>query len=66
VATLYEYKFKKLELKTGFFSMKPDHDYHEIIKEHAEDGWRFVQIFAPSTSAHPNSSYFELVFEREK
>ena len=63
---MYEYKFERIELRTGFLAMKPEADYHEVIKNHAEDGWRFVQIFAPITSAHPNASYFELIFEREK
>ena len=63
---MYEYKFARVELKTGFLAMKPKADYQHIINEHAEDGWRFVQIFAPNISAHPNPSYFELIFERVK
>ena len=63
---MYEYKFERLKLKIGFFEMKPSEDYQAIIREHAEDGWRLLQIFAPVTSAHPNASYFELIFEREK
>ena len=63
---MYEYKFERIELKTGFLAMKPDSDYHKMIEERAEEGWRFVQIFAPATSAHPNASYFELIFERKK
>ncbi|MUV37771.1 uncharacterized protein JNUCC1_01577 [Lentibacillus sp. JNUCC-1] len=60
---MYEYKFEKVELK-GFFT-KPQEDHHEIIREHAKDGWRLVQIFAPSTSSYGMASYFELIFERE-
>ena len=63
---MYEYKFEKLELKTGFWEMKPSVDYHAVIKKYTAEGWRFLQIFAPATSAHPNSSYFELIFERQK
>ena len=42
-----EYIFVKLE--PGFFSGNPKGDYKEIIKEHAREGWRLVQIFAPGT-----------------
>jgi len=63
---MYEYKFLRVDLKTGFLSRKPTKDHHNIIQEHAEEGWRFIQIFAPAMSAHPNSSYFELIFERER
>lgn len=63
---MYEYKFIKLDLKTGFLNMKPKVDYHKVIEEHAADGWRLVQIFAPEVSAHGNSSYFELIFEKRK
>ena len=63
---MFEYKFEKLELKTGFWQMKPSRDYHAIIKKRADEGWRFLQVFAPAMSAHPNPSYLELIFERAK
>ncbi len=63
---MYEYEFERLELKTGFWAMKCGADYHGVIRKRAEEGWRFVQIFAPTMSAHPNSSYFELIFEKAK
>lgn len=63
---MYEYKFIKLDLKTGFLNMKPKADYHGIIEQHAAEGWRLVQIFAPMVSAHGNSSYYELIFEKQK
>lgn len=63
---MYEYKFVKVPLKTGFLKIKPRTDYHAIISEHTQQGWRFVQIFAPVVSFHSNSSYFEIIFEREK
>ncbi|WP_240374947.1 DUF4177 domain-containing protein [Bacillus piscicola] len=61
---MYEYKFEKVDLKGGF-RMKPKEDYHDIIREHAKDGWRLVQIFAPGTSSYGLASYFELIFERK-
>ncbi|MHC5181468.1 MAG: DUF4177 domain-containing protein [Planctomycetota bacterium] len=60
----YEYKFEKLKLKGAWFTTKPEQDYHDIIAQHAEDGWRFVQIFAPATSGYGSATYFELIFER--
>ena len=59
----YEYKFYKIKVN-GVFVMKPKEDYHDIIAQHAKDGWRFVQIFAPATSGYGHASYFELIFER--
>jgi len=52
-------EFKKL-------SSKPNEDYREVIKNHAKQGWRFVQIFSPdfATSGVAVGSYYELIFER--
>lgn len=64
---MYEYKFIKVELKTPGL-LKPAEakkDYHEIIREHAEEGWRFVQIFAPGTAIQGVAAYFELIFEKK-
>jgi hypothetical protein len=61
---MYENSFVRLNL--GFFSGKPDRDYHEIIKQHSAEGWRLVQIFDPGTGIYGAAKYFELVFEREK
>ncbi|MBC8236143.1 DUF4177 domain-containing protein [bacterium] len=60
----YEYKFMKIEMKSGFWTDTPKQEYHEIINEQASDGWRFVQIFAPATSGYGSAAYFELIFER--
>ena len=59
----YEYKFKRIEMKRGFIENRPKQQYHSIITQYAEDGWRFVQIFAPATKGG-SASYFELIFER--
>ena len=64
---MYENKFIKVELKTTGL-LKPaetKEDYHKIIKEHAEEGWRFVQIFAPGTAIQGVAAYFELIFEKK-
>lgn len=59
---MYEYKFIKVELSN--WTSKPQDDYQDIIIDHAKQGWRFVQIFAPSTRGYGSAAYFELIFER--
>jgi len=63
--SMFEYKFIKVELK-GFAKLKPQENYQQLIKTHAADGWRLVQIFAPSTVGYGLAEYFELIFERQK
>jgi len=48
---MYEYKFVKIELKSDLLRMKPKKDYQQVINNHAKQGWRFKQIFDPSTTA---------------
>jgi hypothetical protein len=66
---MYIYRFVKVDLD-GFFILerKPKENHHQIIREHAEKGWRLVQIFAPSVSTISGGTpnYFELIFERKK
>lgn len=59
---MYEYKF--VQVKLSRWNNAPIEDYHEMIEEHAKDGWRFVQVFAPVTSGTGYSSFFELIFEK--
>lgn len=59
---MYEYKFVKVDLSN--WNRKPKEDYQDIIRSHAEDGWRFVQIFAPTTAGYGSASYFEIIFEK--
>ena len=40
--------------------------YQDIVHEHAAEGWRLVQIFAPSIAAYGAAKYFELIFERDR
>lgn len=56
----YEYKFVRLNGRTK------SEDYQQVIADHACQGWRLVQIFAPGAGglgASPN--FCELVFEHE-
>ena len=61
----YEYKF--VRLGKGWLAVKRSavHQYQQVVTEHAQQGWRLVQIFAPSIGVYGVSTYFELIFERQ-
>jgi len=62
---MFEYKIVRVEGK-GIFDRKPEGDYHKLIEEYANKGWRLVQIFKPQIMlvwAIP--TYYEIIFERE-
>ncbi|MCP4217324.1 MAG: DUF4177 domain-containing protein [bacterium] len=63
---MFEYKFVNLE--RSFFSVKGalKDDYHQIIHQHAAEGWRLVQIFAPAPHGYGKLNRFEMIFEKEK
>jgi hypothetical protein len=65
----YEYKFVRLGQywASGFFGVrgKAQVSYKDVVHEHARDGWRLVQIFAPGIAAFGAAKYYELIFERE-
>jgi hypothetical protein len=51
----FEYRFVRLGEYAGsaFFGVhdKARNAYEEVVHEHARDGWRLVQIFAPGVAA---------------
>jgi hypothetical protein len=61
----YEYKF--VRLGEGWMAVRRagKKTYQEVVDEHARDGWRLVQIFAPGTGMYGAAKYFELILERE-
>jgi hypothetical protein len=65
----YEYKFVRLGQYwgSGLFGVrdKARDAYKDVVHEHARDGWRLVQIFAPGIAAFGAAKYYELIFERE-
>ena len=65
----YEYQFVRLgESRTSaLFGVhtKARQTYQEVVREHARDGWRLLQIFAPGVAAFGAAKYYELIFERE-
>jgi len=56
----------KIKLKNGLIKMKPEQDYQEVINKHTQEGWRFVQIFAPPIFNYGKATFYDLIFEREK
>jgi hypothetical protein len=60
----YEYKFVKVALKTGWLGENPTQDYQDLVAQHAADGWRLVQVFAPATIGVGKAAFFELILER--
>ena len=67
----YEYKFVRLEQDKSWFSgvtVPSDsacQSYQEVVHEHARQGWKLVQVFAPGISVYYGAAaYFELIFER--
>ncbi len=61
----YEYKF--VRLGKGWFIVRRSAlaGYQDVVHRHAKEGWRLVQVFAPSLGVYGASRYFELIFERE-
>jgi len=64
---MYEYKFERLEATDLTWSGYEvgEAQYQNVIRQHAADGWRLVQIFAPPLTAHGRPKHYELIFERE-
>jgi hypothetical protein len=62
----YEYKF--VRIGEGWLSVKREANdtYQRVIHEHASEGWRLVQVFAPGTGAYGCARYFEIIFERAR
>ena len=61
----YEYKFVRLGEGWMIAKSTAKTEYQEQIRQHAQDGWRLVQVFAPSIGAYGAAKYYELILERE-
>jgi hypothetical protein len=61
----FEYRF--IRLGEGLLSARSEarHGYQAQVQQHAREGWRLVQIFAPGVGAYGAAKYYELVLERE-
>jgi hypothetical protein len=60
----FEYKFVRLGEGRLGSRAAAERDYQRAIHDHAADGWRLVQIFAPGTGIYGGAKYYELIFER--
>lgn len=62
-----EYEYKFVRIGEGLFGVKGKalKEYQNVITENARDGWRLVQVFAPSLGAYGTSKYIEVILERE-
>ena len=62
----FEYKFERIG--EGLMGVKKEakKTYQNIITEHARQGWRLVQIFAPGIGGYGMAKYYEMIFEKEK
>ena len=61
----YEYTFVSVKLRGGVFTRWKRDEYREIIAEHARNGWRLVQVFAPGVGVYGEGRDADLIFERE-
>jgi hypothetical protein len=62
-ASRYEYTFVRFGETWMEGSKVAQEDYRHTIQEHAAEGWRLVQIFAPDVGKS-DEHYYELIFER--
>ncbi len=62
----YECKF--VRLGEGWISARREakQEYQRVIEEHARQGWRLVQVFAPGIGGYGAAKYFELILERPR
>ena len=61
----YEYKFVRLGEGSYSAQSQAVDRYQEEIRKHAGEGWRLVQVFAPSMGFLGAAKYYELILERE-
>lgn len=61
----YEYKF--VRLGEGWLNARraAKQDYQQVIHQHAREGWRLVQVFAPGIGGYGAAKYYEIILERE-
>lgn len=60
----FEYKFVRLEFSSILGSPKnAEAEYQNVIHDHAQKGWRLVQIFTPGNVGFGVVPYYEVVLE---
>lgn len=58
---MYEYKYVETTLG-GFFH---EATHHEIINQHAKEGWRLTQVLPMKYNGHGKPTEYEIIFERK-
>lgn len=58
---MYQYKFVKATLG-GFFE---EANHREIINQHAQEGWRLVQVLPKEYNGHGKPISYEIIFEKK-
>lgn len=63
---MYEYEFVRLEARQFRWAGRTvdDAEWQDLVKRYAADGWRLVQIFAPSISSYGRAKFYDVIFER--
>jgi predicted rRNA methylase YqxC with S4 and FtsJ domains len=62
----YEYEFVRLGEGVMGVKKSAKQQYQQVIHDHAKEGWRLVQVFAPPIAGYGSAKYFEIIFERER
>ncbi len=61
----YEYKF--IRLGHGLLWPKSVAEtYKDVINQNAKEGWRLIQVFAPSRTILGIANFHEVILERKK
>jgi hypothetical protein len=61
-----KYEYKLVRLGHGLLWPKSEAEtYKEIVHQHAKEGWRLVQVFAPSRTIFGLANFHKLIFERK-
>lgn len=58
---MYKYKYVKATLG-GLFTQA---NHHEVIDQHAKEGWKLVQIVPMAYNGHGKPTDFEIIFEKK-
>lgn len=61
----FEYKFVRVGEGIIMVRKSGRNSYQKIIQEHAAEGWRLVQVFAPGIGGYGAAKYYEMIFERD-
>ncbi|MFL0247133.1 DUF4177 domain-containing protein [Candidatus Clostridium stratigraminis] len=62
---IYENKIVRINLKQRMLEMKPEQNYEDVINKYTQEGWRFIQVFAPPIFGSGAATFYDLIFERE-